>query len=217
MKATINLYNADCLPAMRKMADNQYSLALVDPPYGIDFVSKGQIGNSKFTPKEWDKKIPDNKYFIELKRISKNQIIWGANYFKFLFPNRSFIYWNKLNHDNKGDGELATTSFDIGNRYFEYMWDGNRYGTYNNIKGVGKPTIRIHPTEKPIDLYKFCLKNYAKENDTILDTHFGSLSIGIACHDYGYSLDAYEIDRDYFEAGKKRLNTHKSQLQINYE
>ena len=132
-------------------------------------------------------------------------------------PSKAFIYWNKLNHhDNRSDGELAYCSINGLARNFEYMWDGNRYGFKSKINGVGRPTIRIHPTQKPIKLYEWILKNYGFNKDgtkrTILDTHFGSLSIGIACADMGFDLTAYEIDEDYFKAAIKRLYNHVNQL-----
>ena len=216
MNPTINLYNSDCLPAMRKMADNQYDLAIVDPPYGIGFSSyeRGSSGvkvkerYTKTGKKQWDNTIPDNEYFQELFRVSQNQIIWGGNYFN-LPPYKHFIFWYKKNPvPNFADGELAWTSFNKPAVCFEYMYYGN----------INAEPNKISPTQKPVALYKWLLLKYANSSkEKILDTHFGSLSIGIACHDYGYSLDAYEIDKDYFEAGKKRLDTHKSQLQINYE
>lgn len=217
-KCTIRFFNCDNVLFMQDIPDKFYDLAIVDPPYGIDFVSKGKIGNSKFKAKKWDQSIPYNSYFTELLRISKNQIIWGANYFNFIWRyfNKGFIYWNKLNHDNKGDGELALTSFDIGNRYFEYMWDGNRYGVLNNIKGVGKPTIRIHPTEKPIQLYRWLLQNYAKPGQKIIDTHGGSFSHAIACDMEGFDLDIVELDKEYFDQALNRFKIYKSQLICNF-
>jgi len=206
MTSKINLYCEDCLPAMRKMVDNQYDLAIVDPPYGIgDKFKGGETGKMNFNEvvrKGWDN-VPNKEYFNQLFRISKNQIIWGGNYFD-LPPTRCYLIWDKqISEDfSLAMCEQAWTSFDKLAKIFRY----------NNHK-----YIKFHPTQKPVALYKWLLKNYAKENDKILDTHFGSLSIGIACHDYGFDLDAYEIDKDYFEAGKKRLDTHKAQLQITYE
>ena len=214
----INLYNQDCMEAMAGFDDNQFDLAIVDPPYGIGMGGNLNV-NSKvnYENKNWDTEIPSNKYFNELKRISKNQIIWGGNYFPYLWQNgcKGFICWNKLNHhENRADVEMAYTSFNKLAKYFEYMWDGNRYGTKGNIKGVGKPTIRIHPTQKPIALYEWLLINYAKEGDKILDTHLGSGSIAIACHNLGYDLEGYELDKDYYIAAKKRLQEHQSQLRM---
>ena len=206
MRSTINLYNKDCLPAMRKMADNQYALAIVDPPYGA-----GQHFNFRYgTGDDVYKNItPTKEYFEQLFRISKNQIVWGGNYFTDkLYVNRCWISWYKGNPlDAFSDFELAWTSFDQTSRAIKI----ESYGFNHRDKKT------IHPTQKPVLLYKHLLKNYAKPGDNILDTHFGSLSIGIACWDAGYNLDAYEIDKDYFEAGKKRLENHKAQLQIFYE
>ena len=201
MRATINLFNSDCLPAMRKMVDNQYGLAIVDPPFGIGYENGGQYFN-KLQGKKWDKP-PTKEYFNELFRISKNQIIWGGNYFA-LPPTRGIIAWTKtveLKDRTFSEWEMAWTSFDKVARWID-------------LKPFQRNNTRINPCQKPIQLYKWLLKNYAKPGDKILDTYFGSLSVGIACWDYGYDLDAFEIDRDYFEAGKKRLDVHRAQLQI---
>ena len=214
----INLYNKDCMAAMAGFDDNQFDLAIVDPPYGLGMGGNLNV-NAKvnYENKSWDTEIPSNEYFDELKRISKNQIVWGGNYFANLWKEgcKGFICWNKLNHhDNRADIEMAWTSFNKLAKYVEYMWDGNRYGTKGNIKGVGKPTIRIHPTEKPVYLYEWLLMNYAKEGDKILDTHLGSGSIAIACHNLGYDLTGYEIDTEYYEAATKRLKQHQSQIRM---
>ncbi len=205
MRATINLYNEDSLPAMRKMADNQYSLAIVDPPYGIGGHKQRVFNDGK----KWDFKRPTIEYFNELKRVSKNQIVWGGNYFKELWPCKGFLIWDKRQPEGITFAmvELATCSIDKPAKMYFTKPAGER-GFYT------VDSKRIHSCQKPIKLYKWLLKNYAKPGDTILDTHFGSLSIGIACWDAGYDLDAFEIDRDYFEAGKKRLENHKAQLQI---
>ena len=210
--------NEDNMKLMGRYEDNHFDLAIVDPPYGIGMGGNLNV-NAKvnYDNKNWDTAIPSNEYFDEVKRVSKNQIIWGGNYFPQLWVEgcKGFICWNKLNHhDNRADVEFAWTSFDKLAKYIEYMWDGNRYGTKGNIKGVGKPTIRIHPTEKPIYLYKWLLSNYAKEGDKILDTHLGSGSIAIACHDLGFDLTACELDTDYYNAAMKRIEDHKKQLQL---
>lgn len=210
--------NRDCMEAMREFPDKFFDLAIVDPPYGLGMGGKLNV-NSKvnFKDKKWDSEIPSNEYFDELFRVSKNQIIWGGNYFPSLWvaPCKEFIFWNKLNHhDNRSDGELAWTSFNGLCQYFEYMWDGNRYGTKGNIKGVGRPTIRIHPTEKPIALYKWLLKNYAKEGDKILDTHLGSGSSRIAADSMGFDFWGYELDKEYFDASCKRFDQYKAQLNL---
>ena len=214
----INLTNEDNMKLMARYLDNYFELAIVDPPYGIGMGGNLNV-NSKvnYENKNWDTEIPSNKYFNELKRISKNQIVWGGNYFPYLWQNgcKGFICWNKLNHhENRADVEMAYTSFNKLAKYFEYMWDGNRYGTKGNIKGVGKPTIRIHPTQKPIALYEWLLMNYAKEGDKILDTHLGSASIALACHNLGFDLVGCELDTEYYDAACKRLKQHQAQLTI---
>jgi len=217
-RSTINLHLGDSLEAMKLVKDNAYDLAIVDPPYGIDMGGSLNV-NSKvnYGDKKWDSETPTQEYFDELKRVSKNQIIWGWNYMTDkLPPCKGFIYWNKLNHhDNRSQGELAYCSIDGLARHFEYMWDGNRYGFKNQkIEGVGKPSIRIHPTEKPVKLYEWLLTNYAKEGDKILDTHGGSMSIALACHNLKFDLDLWELDEDYHADGVKRFEQHKKQLQL---
>ena len=205
----ITLYNEDCLPAMENMQDNQFDLAIVDPPYGIGFSNK--IRDNKI--KHWDKEIPKDDYFEELFRVSKNQIIWGGNYFPILWVNgcKSFIFWDKdPTTPNYSDGELAWSSFDkLAKRYY-YAWNGLADG----VKGRNKKEKTIHPTQKPVKLYEWLLINYAKEGDKILDTHLGSGSIAIACDNLGYDLTGYEIDEDYFEAATKRLKQHQSQIRM---
>ena len=208
----------DCMEGMAQFPDKYFDLAIVDPPYGLNIAKSGSLGMDKFIPKSWDEKRPNNIYYDELKRVSINQIIWGGNYFPELWkkPCKDFIFWNKLNHhENRSDGELAWTSFNGLAKVFEYMWDGNRYGKRNEkINGVGKPTIRIHPTEKPVQLYKWLLHNYAKPDFKIIDTHAGSCSSVIAFLDYGCDWIAFEIDKDYYEAASKRIENHKMQLKL---
>ena len=222
--SNINLNLGDCLEAMKEMPDNTYDLAIVDPPYGgvkgknIPNHSKNKSIYDGFKEKGWNVR-PKEEYFVELKRVSKNQIIWGGNYFEELWlgqSNRGFIFWDKiqLSSKNHADGELAWTSFDKNAKLFKYCWSGNRYGFEGSIEGVGKPSNRIHPTEKPIKLYEWLLDNYAKEGDKILDTHLGSGSIALACHNRKFDLDAWEIDEEYYNNAVERLDTHKSQLTI---
>ena len=199
----IKLYNADCMEVMKTFKDKQFSLAIIDPPYGINVnfnmgLAKGQ--NKRHDVKQWDKQPPSSDYFNELFRVSKNQIIWGGNYFE-LPANKHFIFWDKLVPEGMSfsDGEYAWTSFNKANR---------KYTLYNVTNN------KIHPTEKPIQLYKWLLQNYAKDGDTILDTHFGSLSIGIACHDMKFDLTAIELDKDYYEQAKQRLINHQRQLTL---
>ena len=198
----IKLYNADCMEVMKTFKDKQFSLAICDPPYGVDINSSGTHFKEKYEIKDWDKATPNDEYFKELKRVSKNQIIWGGNYFLDRLGNcKCFIIWDKKIAEGMSFAmcEMAWTSFKNGAKIY------NRTATQLN---------RIHPTQKPVKLYKWLLQNYAKEGDTILDTHFGSLSIGIACHDLKFDLTAIELDKDYYEMAKKRLINHQKQLTL---
>ena len=215
---SINLHLGDCLEAMRDMPDNSYELAIVDPPYGIGFSAYERGGSSQKTrkrftksgKKNWDSDIPNDEYFMQLNRISKNRIVWGGNYFPQLWQNgcKGFIFWYKGNPvPNFADGELAYTSFNKVAKQFDYRY-------YGGLDGNTSASEKFHPTQKPIKLYEWLLDNYAKEGDLILDTHLGSGSIAIACHNRGYSLDAYEIDEEYYNAATERLRVHQSQLTI---
>ena len=219
----IKLHNADCLEAMRLMDDDSFELAIVDPPYGIG-MDGGKIGKNHFKKKDWDNTTPSLEYFTELFRVSKNQIIWGANHFtKYIPPSRGWVYWDKLTN-KKGhmfgktfsSGELAYTSFDFILSHFEYKWQGNYVGYPNEITTRSKRVedIKIHPTQKPVALYEWLLEKYAKKGDRILDTHLGSGSIAIACHNLGYDLTGYELDKDYYAAACKRLENHQKQLRM---
>jgi len=209
----IDLHNQDCLEAMKQMKDNQFDLAIVDPPYGIGIdkamnANKGRSGFKIYRKTNWDSSIPKREYFQQLKRVSKNQIIWGANYMmsKIKEDSQGWVIWNKVQRDfTMSDAELAFTSFDKTIRCFDYS-RGSAMG--NNNKNGGK----IHPTQKPVKLYEWLLDNYAEEGQTILDTHLGSGSIALACHNRGFDLTAFEIDKEYFDAAKKRLKTHQQQL-----
>ena len=204
---------------MARYEDNHFDLAIVDPPYQIERFSKnmdsqGTLGKSIFLGKnkisEWDK-LPTKKYFKELFRISKNQIIWGANHFwkTANLPNATnFIFWDKkMPFTNFSRGELAWTSFKGVCKCFEYNY-------YGNIEGNKQSKGRVHPTQKPIALYEWLLMNYAKEGDKILDTHLGSGSIALACHNLGYDLTACELDKDYYDAAIKRIEQHKAQIRM---
>ena len=198
------------MEAMKKMSDNQFDLAIVDPPYGIGAseMTMGSGKNKKYKKgKKWDNETPTQEYFNEIQRVSKNQIIWGGNYFADkLKPTRCYIFWDKgINGDcDFADGELAWCSFDKVLRKATVRYKGF----------LGADNIRIHPTQKPVKLYEWLLMNYAKEGDTILDTHLGSGSIAIACHNLAFDLTGYEIDKEYYEAAKKRIDNHKRQLRI---
>jgi len=195
---------------MARYEDNHFDLAIVDPPYGID-VTKMTLGNGKKKinrgTSDWDSKTPRKEYFNELRRVSKNQIIWGANYMtENLPPSMGWVYWDKGTGSNDfSDGELAYTSFDRALRAYKVSWVG---------ANANNGTPRIHPTEKPVKLYEWLLMNYAKEGDKILDTHLGSGSIAIACHNLKFDLTACELDKDYYEAALKRLKIHEQQLTI---
>jgi site-specific DNA-methyltransferase (adenine-specific) len=203
------------------MKDNQFDLAIVDPPYGIN-MSKGTFTYSRkkgisskrnYKAKDWDSNPPKKAYFNELLRISKNQIICGGNYFTDKIPvSRGWIYWDKKitnsNNINFSDGELLWTSFDCILKKYTYDWIG--FGYLNSTEKGS----RVHPTQKPVALYKWLLKNYAKEGDTILDTHLGSGSSRIACHDMGFDFTGYEIDKDYFDAQEKRFKRHIQQQSL---
>ena len=197
----INLHHTDCMEFMRGLPDKAYDLAIVDPPYGIgEDGGKCRKRGSERTngeAKGWDNERPDAGYFAEVRRVSVDQIIWGGNYFADLLPaSRCWLYWRKCMGGDFADGELAWTSFDKVAK--EFTLRSETFG-------------RIHPTQKPVALYRWLLQNYAKPGQRILDTHGGSMSIAIACDIEGFDLDLCELDRDYFEAGKKRLEAHQAQ------
>lgn len=214
----IRFYNCDCMDLMN--CGKVWDLAVVDPPYGINISQtfggekrksgKGAALKSAFTKKDWDSAIPDKSYFDELFRISKNQIIWGANYFTEYLPNSmGWLAWNKNNGTTKfSDCELAFTSYDKALRMFTYTWNGMLQQNMKNKED------RIHPTQKPTDLYRWILKNYAKAGDTILDTHGGSMSSAIACHMEGFELDICELDKEYFDAAVNRFKIYEQQQKL---
>lgn len=211
-------FNMDCMDGMKEFPDKYFDLAIVDPNYGIGEAqgqeqsrnqSKGRAQTPvKYQVKDWDKSPPERQYFVDLFRVSKNQIIWGANHFGNLPPSSCWVVWDKDNSGDFADCELAWTSFDTAVRKFKYRWNGM---LQENMKDKEE---RIHPTQKPVALYKWLLKNYAKEGDKILDTHLGSGSSRIAAFDMGFEMVAYELDKDYFEAQENRFAQHKSQLKL---
>ena len=225
----INIYNQDCIEAMKQMKDDAYDLAIVDPPYGIGFDREhnamtgirkdGTIRKSKkwnnpklknYTAKDWDKERPSAEYFQELQRVSKKQIIWGGNYFADLLPpSGGWVVWDKLRPQNftLSQGELAWVSFTGSLKIIKLLWIG-----FCKCEKVD----RIHPTQKPVSLYKELLRLYAKEGDKILDTHGGSCSLAIACSDLAYDADIFEIDKEYFDLATKRLKEHQRQLRLFY-
>ena len=206
----IELLNCDCMEYMATVPDKYFDLAIVDPPYGIN-ASKGTWGSSNkgkvtdYGKKDWDKEIPSDEYFLGLQRVSKNQIIWGGNYFG-LKPSSCWLVWDKLNSADFADCELAWTSFESAVRKFTYRWNGM---LQQNMKDK---EIRIHPTQKPVALYNWLLTNYAKKGQRILDTHLGSGSSAIAAHYFGVDFVGCELDKDYFEAAKARFDMATKQL-----
>ena len=208
----LTITNEDNMELMARYPDNYFDLAIVDPPYGIDLANMNMgIGNTpkaskaknrKWKPKDWDSAIPSDEYFKELFRVSKNQIIWGGNYFNLGICNK-FIIWDKEIPEGLSfsDCEYAWTSFSGANKIF-------RYSAYLN------KSEKFHPTQKPPQLYKWLVDKYAKQNDKILDTHLGSGSIAIACHDYGFDLTACELDKEYFDKAMQRINNHTAQQKL---
>ena len=209
MKVTdkITITNEDNMQLMSRYPDNYFDLAIVDPPYGIgaeNHAGKKENGWKQWDKKNWDNKIPNQKYFEQLKRVSKNQIVWGGNYMtEYLPASMGWIIWDKGQRDfSLADGEMAWTSFNKAMRIWEYA----RAKTISDNK--------IHPTQKPVALYKWILDKYAKEGDKILDTHLGSGSIAIACHDYGFELTACELDKEYYEKAIQRIVNHTNQQKL---
>ncbi|NRA92623.1 MAG: site-specific DNA-methyltransferase [Psychroserpens sp.] len=207
-RSKIELHNVDCLLFMKQCEDKQFDLAIVDPPYGLGIDGNkeqrwpdGSIKRKAHEIKGWDEAIPNKEYFDELKRISKNQIVWGANYFtEFLEPTKAWVFWYKGQQGlTMSDGEMAWTSLKkvtrMVNIHRTHIWQE-------------KP---MHPTQKPVKLYKWLLKNYAEEGQTIFDSHLGSGSIAIACDELGFDLTACEIDKDYFDKANKRLKPYRNQ------
>ena len=201
------LYNMDCMEGMAQFPDKYFELAIVDPPYGIgmDGGSVGYKGFNNFEKKNWDKAIPDQSYFDELFRVSVNQIIWGGNYFG-LRATRCFLVWDKgegFYNRTYAECELAWTSFDKNTKKFKH--DPLAKGDYRG---------KIHPTQKPVALYQWLLQKYANQGDKILDTHVGSASSLIACHQMGFEYIGFEIDEDYYKAACERLEGYKNQQSL---
>jgi site-specific DNA-methyltransferase (adenine-specific) len=219
MKVTdkITITNEDNMALMARYPDNYFDLAIVDPPYGIDIA-------------KWDTKnhIPNELYFNELFRVSKEHLIFGANYFN-LPHTQGWICWDKtfseavrgksisqskIKKENISEFELIWTSFLKKSNFIRFTNLGNLQGFNDNLKVDYEKPKKIHITEKPIDLYKFILNKYAKPNDKILDTHLGSGSIAIACHDYGFELTACELDREYYDKAIQRIKNHTAQTKL---
>ena len=191
----------DCMEAMKEIPDKYFDLAIVDPPYGISITDSGRLGKYNKNDNRWDDYVPTDEYFKELFRVSKNQIIWGGNYF-VLPATRCYVIWDKKQPEGLSFAmsEFAWTSFDRSAKTFyrSPMQDKNRF----------------HPTQKPVALYEWLLNNYAKQGDKILDTHVGSASSLIACHNLGFDYVGFELDTDYYNQATKRLEQHKSQLNL---
>jgi len=240
MKLTdmIQFFNIDCMELLRETPDKYYSLCIVDPPYGINVAKMAytqednmsvkqkngtilRVKKSKYKHGDWDKNIPNKAYFNELFRVSKNQIIWGIKYFNLSGIGNGLIKWNKCVPDGVSFNNYEYAYCSLLNKEIEftYMWAGMFQG-----KSLLEPTIqqgnkqlnekRIHPTQKPIRLYKWLLKNYSKPTDKILDTHFGSLSSAIAAHYFGCEFVGCEIDKEYFDASVKRFKEQTIQLNL---
>lgn len=209
---SLTITNEDNMELMARYPDNYFDLAIVDPPYGIGASKKfglQEFGWTQYKRSDWDNEIPSEQYFKELFRVSKNQIVWGGNYMtEFLPPSMGWIIWDKGQRGfTLADGEMAWTSFNKAMRIFEF----SRAGC---IKSNNTMTEKFHPTAKPYELYKYCIDKYAKQGDKILDTHLGSGSIAIACHDYGFDLTACELDKEYFDKAMKRINNHIAQTRL---
>ena len=209
MKITdkITITNEDNMELMSRYPDKYFDLAIVDPPYGINIDSMFDGGKNslnrikKFNQINWDDNIPNESYFIELKRVSKNQIIWGGNYFANKLSNtKCWVCWDKLTMiPSMSRIELAYTTFAIHSQY---------------VKINSNQKNRIHITQKPIDLYKWLLNKFGKKYDKILDTHLGSGSIAIACYDYDFDLTGCEIDKEYYDLSIKRIKNHIKQTKL---
>ena len=209
------VYLADCMDIMKNMGDKSVDLCIVDPPYGVNQGggknhTRGKLAIAKDYKDFGDTKSPDKEYFDELIRISKNQIIWGANHFisKIPYDSSCWIVWDKNNTGDFADCELAYTSFKTAVRRFKFTWNGM---LQENMKDK---EIRIHPTQKPVDLYKWLLQNYAKQGDKIFDSHVGSGSIRIACYDLGFDFWGCEKDKYYWQAQEKRFKDYLSQPKL---
>ena len=214
----ITITQEDNMLLMARYPDNYFDLAIVDPPYGIDAdvknntdkkqTKKSASKSKKYGSQLWDSDIPTDEYFDELKRVSKKQIIWGANYFGLV---GGMIYWHKnVTMPTYSTGELAWVSWLNKLDFVNISWHGMIQHDMANKE------TRIHPTQKPVALYKWILDKYAKQGDKILDTHLGSGSIAIACHDYGFELTCCELDVDYYNKAVERIKNHVAQIKLDF-
>lgn len=206
--------NEDNMQLMARYEDNHFDLAIVDPPYGgndaiglTDNTSRNKQATKRTNYNVFENIAPSIKYFKELKRVSKNQIIWGVNFYKNFDLSGGRLCWDKKG-TAFGRAELAYLSMTKSVNVCEITWNGMIQHDMKNKEQ------RIHPTQKPVKLYEWLLMNYAKEGDKILDTHLGSGSIALACHNLGYELTACELDKDYYDAAMKRIEQHKQQIRL---
>ncbi len=204
--SNIEYYNEDCMEGMARYPDKHFDLAIVDPPYGIGAakMAMGRRGRHSFVKKDWDNGIPKADYFEQLFRVSINQIIWGGNYFtEHLSPSKNWIVWDKQNPNlSFAEGELA------------WVREGKLLRIFQHYSAQVEEGGKIHPTQKPVALYKWLLTNYAKPGDLILDTHVGSASSLIACYDLGFDAVGFELDEDYYHASLERLQKHQKQIRF---
>ena len=209
-----SLFNCDCMDYLRGLEDKAFDLCIVDPPYGIGENGDKAVGRNRFVSTDYkpfaggDKEPPPVEYFIELQRVSRNQIIWGANHFidRIAIPSSCWIVWDKVTGATDfADSELAWTSFSTAVRNFRFQWSGMLQGDMKNKES------RIHPTQKPVKLYEWLLTNYAKPGQTILDTHLGSGSSAIAANNLGFEFVGCELDADYFAASCRRIENAQRQ------
>lgn len=213
----IQLHNCDCMEFMKTLPDKAFELAIVDPPYfkrcgELNFqgneISTTGIKRNRFKSANWE--IPSENYFEQLYRVSENQIIWGCNYFSRFIKDPGRIVWDKKNDRSSfSKAEIASKSYGISVDMFRFLWQGMLQ------ENMLEKELRIHPTQKPVALYKWLLTNYAKPGDRILDTHLGSGSIALACHELGFDLVGCELDKDYFQAASERLARFQQQTLMN--
>jgi site-specific DNA-methyltransferase (adenine-specific) len=207
----IQITNEDNMELMARYDDNHFELAIVDPPYGIGNWIPSNVpknGRKASEKVEWNDSIPNESYFTELIRVSKNQVIWGANYYNCFSDGGSALIWHKGKiNPIFSQCEIASVSFGKKVDYIHIDWQAGFFRTM-------KEGEQIHPCQKPVQLYEWLLMNYAKQGDKILDTHLGSGSIAIACHNLGFDLTACELDKEYFDAAIKRLNQHQAQQRL---
>lgn len=196
----VEILNIDCMEYMAGLPDGAFDLAIVDPPYGIDINKSGRLGAYGGSGKSWDNYAPNSQYFSELFRVAKNAVIWGGNYFG-LPPCKCFLIWDKLQPEGVSFAscEFAWTSFDGSAKTFRQS-------------ALAKQEARIHPTQKPVRLYSWILSRYAKPGWRILDTHLGSGSSAIAAHYAGHDFVGCELDKDYYEAARRRIANETAQL-----